>query len=68
MRLTLDFEKPPGAAIDDVAQFVLDALSSWGGGLHPEDPMFGSLRGRIRWLTVHGKHFVPEEGRYGQSR
>jgi hypothetical protein len=66
MRMTIDFEKPPAANVDDVAEFVLDALSSWGGGLHPEDPMFHSLRGKIHWVKVYGKTFRPDEARYGK--
>ncbi|MEY9493701.1 hypothetical protein [Bradyrhizobium elkanii] len=57
MKLTIEFEKPPGADLDDVAQFVIAALSSWGGGLHPDDPMFHSLRGRIRLVVIHGRTF-----------
>jgi hypothetical protein len=58
MRLVIDFERPPGASIDDVADFVHSALSSWGGGLHPEDSMFHSLRDRMRYMTVHGKKYL----------
>jgi len=59
MKLVIDFEKPPGADLDDIAQFVIASLTSWGGGLHPEDPMFHSLH--LLAVKVHGKSFtVPE--------
>jgi len=58
MKLVVEFERPTGASIDDVADFVHSALSSWGGGLHPEDPMFHSLRDRMQYITVHGKKYL----------
>lgn len=61
MKMTIDFEKPPGATVVDVAEFTIAALSSWGGGLRPEDPMFHSLRGRMWSVTVHGRKFVLSE-------
>lgn len=51
----IEFKKPPGADIEDVARFIRDALSSWGGGLHPDDPLFNSLE--LSTITVHGKTF-----------
>jgi hypothetical protein len=62
MKLLIDFQRPPNATSDDIAEFVLAALTSWGGGLHPEDPMFHSLRGRINKITVHGKTYGVEPG------
>lgn len=58
MILKVKFTKPAGASIEDVAEFVADALSSWGGGLHPEDPMFRSLP-EIEYVEVHGVRYAP---------
>jgi hypothetical protein len=55
----IEFTKPSDASVEDIASFIHDALTSWGGGLHPEDPMFRSLE--LKTVTVHGKKFqVPE--------
>jgi hypothetical protein len=62
MKMMIEFVKPDGATVDDVAVFVLDALCSYGGGLHPEDPMFHSLRGKITKMIVHGKDYVIHHG------
>jgi hypothetical protein len=59
--LTVKFDMPPGVNNEDLAAFVIDALSSWGGQFHPEDPLFHSLRGRIKRVVVRGKHFIPEK-------
>lgn len=58
MKMMIEFVKPAGADIDDVAEFALAALTSYGGGLHPEDPMFHSLRGQITGIIVHGKAYA----------
>ena len=50
--------KPAGVSEAELAQFIKDALSSWGGQFHPEDPLFHSLRGRMSYITVNGKKFV----------
>ena len=56
MRLTVVFEKPEDATIEEVGQFVLDTLSS---PLREGGP---SLRGKISVITVHGTRFdVPFE-------
>jgi len=34
---------PPAADIDETAQFCFDALTSWGGQFHPDDPLFNSV-------------------------
>ena len=41
--ITVQAFVPHGASDDDVAQFVAEALGSWGGGFHPNDPLFSSL-------------------------
>jgi hypothetical protein len=51
----IKFNRPDGADIDDIAQFILDAVSSWGGQFHPEDPLFHSLH--VTGLVVHGQKF-----------
>jgi hypothetical protein len=51
----IKFDRPDGADIDDIAQFIIDAVSSWGGQFHPEDPLFHSLH--VTGLTVHGRKF-----------
>lgn len=55
----LKFTKPDGADIEDIASFIDDALSSYGGALHPDDPMFHSLRGKMEYIIVNGQKFIP---------
>lgn len=43
-------EWPSGASENDVAGFIIDALETWGGQRHPDDPLFSSLR--IDGVTV----------------
>lgn len=43
---------PKGCDSDDVAQFGIDALSSWGGQFHPEDPLFDSLTVTAIWTST----------------
>jgi hypothetical protein len=59
---------PPGADAEDVVMFAVDALTSWGGQLHPDDPLFGSLTlksisagGRSYQLTPDGRDLVVAE-------
>jgi hypothetical protein len=54
----IKFDRPPGAEIEDIAAFINDALSSWGGQFHPDDPLFFSLS--ISQVTVHGRTFAVE--------
>lgn len=49
------FIKPVGADRDDIAQFIFDALSSWGGQFRPDDPLFRSLK--LTKLIVAGKNY-----------
>lgn len=49
------FDKPEGATLEDVAHFIRSALTSMGGCLHPEDPMFHSLK--LKEIIVHGQVF-----------
>lgn len=37
------FSWPDGASEEAVAEYVDDAVATWGGSLHPEDPLFSSL-------------------------
>lgn len=67
MKLLIDFVRPPAASQDEIAEFVLAALTSWGGGLRPDDPMFHSLRGRINKITLHGKTYMVEYGKKNQA-
>lgn len=59
MLAKIEFIKPEGADAEDVAQFIIDCLSSWGGSLHPEDPMFRSLE--LKKVTVNGRQFEVEK-------
>jgi hypothetical protein len=51
----IKFNRPDGAEIGDIAEFIHDALTSWGGQFHPEDPLFHSLD--VSRITVHGQIF-----------
>lgn len=59
MKATITFEKPVDASLDDVAEFIDDALSSMGGSRHPEDPMFVSLT--MVHIRVHGRDYEPRQ-------
>ncbi len=61
MQIKIEINPPPDTNRDDIAQFVIDALSSWGGQFHPDDPLFDSLRGRITDLVVGHKRYTTNE-------
>ena len=42
--VTITVYIPKDCDADDVVQFAADALTSWGGALNPEDPLFDSLK------------------------
>lgn len=56
-KITIEYALPEGSNRDDVADFVVDAIESWGGQRHPDDPLFGSLRGHLRNVVVNGKNY-----------
>lgn len=56
-RITIEYTMPQGADKNDIAEFVVDALESWGGQRHPNDPLFSSLRGHMRRIVVNHKAF-----------
>ena len=58
MKAIIEFDKPHGTNRDEIAQFIRDALSSWGGGFHPEDPLFHSLT--LTGLLVGNKRYPCE--------
>jgi len=60
MQIKIEIDAPPGTNRDDIAQFIVDALSSWGGQYHPEDPLFNSLRGRLKKVIVGNKRYMGE--------
>lgn len=55
----INFKKPAGADVGEIAAFIYDALSSWGGQFRPDDPLFHSLS--IKEVIVNGKKFKIEE-------
>lgn len=42
MKIKLAYH-PDGVSDAELAGFIWDALESWGGSFHPEDPLFHSL-------------------------
>lgn len=64
-KIVIEYTMPPGTNRDDIASFVHDALSSWGGQFHPDDPLFGSLRGLMTTITVNRKKFDAREPQPG---
>lgn len=65
MQIRIEFDKPVGTTREDIAEFVMDALSSWGGQFHPEDPLFESLRGKMKFMVVGHKKFICEDYKNG---
>lgn len=57
-KILIEYTIPPGATRDEVGEFVADALESWGGQFHPNDPLFHSLRGSMTKLVVSRKDFT----------
>lgn len=43
IKLELSFEVNEAVELSYVREFIIDALESWGGQRHPDDPLFGSL-------------------------
>jgi hypothetical protein len=56
-KISIEYTLPQGADKESVANFVVDALESWGGQFHPEDPLFGSLRGHMKRIIVNHKDY-----------
>ena len=50
-------EIPTGVSVAEAKEFCTDALETWGGQLHPEDPLFNSGK-------VHGIKRVPTASNY----
>lgn len=55
----INFTKPVGADVSEIATFIYDALSSWGGQFCPDDPLFNSLT--IKEIIINGKKFKIKE-------
>ncbi len=53
-RATIKFTADDGADTDAVAEFIVNALESWGGSFRPEDPLFSSLEIKRLELRPHG--------------
>lgn len=49
--MIIEFDLPEGASEDDAESYTLDAVHSYCGGLHPDDPMFELDRNSV---VVHG--------------
>ena len=61
MQIKIEIDNPPGTNRDDIADFVIGALSSYGGQFHPDDPLFSSLRGRMKKVVVGHKLYEIED-------
>lgn len=59
-------ELDPEVTESEVREYISDALSSWGGSLHPEDPMFGS--GRIVEVKRYRESVVRTSARQVSTR
>jgi len=55
--IKIEYKLPPGTDKDTIAEFIIDALESWGGQFHPQDPLFGSLRGHMTKIVVNHKDY-----------
>lgn len=53
----ISYDMPKGTNRDDIADFVIDAIETWGGQRHPDDPLFTSLRGKISNVVVNNKNY-----------
>lgn len=58
-RIVLSVDAPPEADDNDIANYIADALGSWGGSFRPPgaygedddgDPLFDGLKCRIIWI------------------
>jgi len=55
MLIKITIENMPNILNDEIAQYVFDALSSWGGSFHPSNPLFNSLH--INKITVRNINY-----------
>jgi hypothetical protein len=55
--IKIEYDMPEGTNRDEIADFVVDALESWGGQFHPDDPLFESLRYRIKSIVINNKQY-----------
>lgn len=59
MKIEVIIHTPSGVEQDEIASFVEDALSSWGGQRHPGDPLFRSLD--IKYIRIKKTVYKFEE-------
>lgn len=63
MNVTITIEKIEGVNDKDLALFIEDALSSWGGQFHPSNPLFDSLD--VKKIKIRNTEYLfqdePEE-------
>lgn len=59
MKVEIKCDVPQGADDEDVAQFVKEALETWGGQRPPSDPLFRSLR--VHRVSVGSQKFEFED-------
>jgi len=52
IEVTVQIEVPMNVYIDDVKEYVRDAVKTHCGGLHPEDPMFNLNRDSVKIIAV----------------
>jgi len=50
---------PEASTVDDVVIFAVNALTSWGGGLHPDDPLFHSLQ--VKSISAGDVHYALDQ-------
>ena len=50
---------PEASTVDDVVIFAINALTSWGGGLHPDDPLFRSLE--VKSICAGGEFYALDQ-------
>jgi hypothetical protein len=60
IKVTVEFPVSNKADKEDIAQYVEDAISAWGGSLHPDDPMFGNRDAyvsKLKYVRKLRKHW-----------
>lgn len=61
-RVVVEFDPPPkGTNLTDAMQYIRDAVRSYGGSFHPDDPHFGHFRNAsvLRYIVHNAKKEKP---------
>jgi hypothetical protein len=54
-RIVISVDAPPGATDEDLANYVCNAVETWGGSYHSDDPLFDGVK--VRFITIRNTRY-----------